>query len=504
MSDDKVALRDLNFRQICPWLMLFRAFRIALDPKKLILAAAGLLLMTTGWWAIAKVFKPAPEEFPTAGLSRTVEPDASTKERPVPSPEEQQQEQAEKDLAKREAAEQKSWRQKLTPFEHLPWDSERWNGFGMQVPPEFASRPTPWYIVDRLVAEPIDTLWQLATNWRLVLQPVRDLTEPFQRLFDRDTDFRFTLVMLACALWAVLVWAIFGGAITRAAAVQLAREEKISLVEALRFSGGRFLSYVGAPFIPLCGIGAFAALCALGGLISLIPYFGEIFAGVLWILPLIAGLLMAVILLGWAVGWPLMFGTISMEGSDAFDALSRAFAYAFQRPWHYLFYAVVAVVIGSLGAFVVTLLTQLLVYMSYWGVTWGTAKVRPEEIAHLFAAAPDLEGWRGMVGADEGGTFSYWESAGAACAGFWLYGTFLLMAGFVYSYFWCSSTIIYCLLRRDVDCTDLDEIYLEDAEDDDLAAAGPGPATVPGPGGAGAAGDERQPVQITPLRPPSS
>ena len=62
----------------------------------------------------------------------------------------------------------------------------------------------------------------------------------------------------------------------------------------------------------------------------------------------LAGLLMALLLLGLLFGWPLMWGTISTEGTDSFDALSRSYAYLFQRPLHYLFYALVAA-IGWLG-----------------------------------------------------------------------------------------------------------------------------------------------------------
>src|SRR5262245_54843613 len=39
------------------WLFphIFRTFRVALDPKKLLLAAAGIVLMALGWWVISYV-----------------------------------------------------------------------------------------------------------------------------------------------------------------------------------------------------------------------------------------------------------------------------------------------------------------------------------------------------------------------------------------------------------------------------------------------------------------
>ena len=56
---------------------------------------------------------------------------------------------------------------------------------------------------------------------------------------------------LCVMLWTVATWSLFGGAITRIAAVQVARGEKIGLCEAVRFTVKRLLSYITAPLFPL-------------------------------------------------------------------------------------------------------------------------------------------------------------------------------------------------------------------------------------------------------------
>ena len=43
MVEDKFEPREINLRQWLPWTQLFRGFWIALDHKKLLLAAAGIL-----------------------------------------------------------------------------------------------------------------------------------------------------------------------------------------------------------------------------------------------------------------------------------------------------------------------------------------------------------------------------------------------------------------------------------------------------------------------------
>src|SRR5262245_776286 len=56
MAEEKVEVRDINFRQVLPWTELFRGFQVALDPKKLLLAAAGILATAVLWWIWGIVF----------------------------------------------------------------------------------------------------------------------------------------------------------------------------------------------------------------------------------------------------------------------------------------------------------------------------------------------------------------------------------------------------------------------------------------------------------------
>ena len=53
-------------------------------------------------------------------------------------------------------------------------------------------------------------------------------------------------------------------------------------------------------------------------------------------------------------------------------------------------------------------------------------------------------------------------AAGIVC--FWLTLMFLMMLGFSYSFFWCSATMIYLLMRKKVDEAELDEVFTEDDE----------------------------------------
>jgi hypothetical protein len=140
---------------------------------------------------------------------------------------------------------------------------------------------------------------------------------------------------------------------------------------------------------------------------------------------------------------------------------------------------------GVVVIFFVGFMGSMVVYLAKWGVSQGNF-IESREPSFLFVYAPESFGWRTLLleGArTEKGDYvvqngkidpklysenkdnlGWAKLTGAFLVSVWLYVFFLLVLGFSYSYFWSSSTIIYLLMRRKVDDTDLDEVYLEDEE----------------------------------------
>ena len=170
---------------------------------------------------------------------------------------------------------------------------------------------------------------------------------------------------------------------------------------------------------------------------------GLLLGGFLWPLALVAGAFMAMLLVGLLFGWPLMWATISAEGTDSFDALSRTYAYLFQRPLHYLFYAVVAGFLGWLGWLLVENFAAGVVWMAYWAAGWGSGDAQIQAI---------MSGSDSLAGAG---------FAGAVLVRFFAGCVKLLAVGYLFSYFWTAAVAIYFLLRRDVDATETDEVFLD-------------------------------------------
>ncbi len=406
MSDDRGSLRNVSWHDLCPWLIIFRTFALAISFPLLLLATAGALLTPVGWRCSELLF-----------VRGDVRNDAA-----------------------------------LLQFVEY---NRRWPGAR-----DGNSETVPYGVT---FPYPIDKVFfPVAGDSTAVFQR---LVQPFQQLFNLQWTLAKFAYFLLGGLWTLLVWAFFGGAITRVAAMHLGREEREGLVGAVKYAAHKLGAYFAAPLYPLLGVVLIAVPMFFLGLLMRLD-FGVVVAGVLWLLVLLGGFLMALLLTGLLFGWPLMWGTISSEGSDAFDALSRSYAYTYQRPLHYLFYALLAVTFGAVGWLVVYLFSEAVIHLCYWGVSWGTGH---ERLAELLIAAEGSRDIDGMLGA---GIFLLQLFNGLVRA---------IAAGFAFSFFWCLATAIYLLLRRDVDQTELDEVFVEDEQEPfGLPPLKPDKAGVPG------------------------
>jgi hypothetical protein len=398
-DDDRDTLRKVAWPEVCPWLVIFRTFRLAIGLRLLVLGAVAIFLTLCGWAAMGWVFLE----------------DQETVEWEMPA-----------------------W---MGPGQGRPW---------LAIDEAVPSRPTLRGVGSQLQGEPFPPApWQTLDPY---FGAWAQLSQPLWELGRGALTWPKLASLLLCGLWAVAVWAFFGGAITRIAAVELACEERVGWGAAVRHAGSKWLSYCAAPLLPLAGAAFCGAVFVVLPVVLLVflPHWllntnvGVFPAALLWPLFLAVGWVMALLLLGLVFGWPLMWSTISSEGTDSFDALSRSYAYVFGRPLHYLFYALVAAVLGALGWLLVSNFAAGVVWLTYWAASRGAGS---EEIQAIIDGSQTL----GAVG-----------GAGAWLIRLWAGCVKLLAVGFIYGYFWTASTAVYFLLRRDVDATEMDEVFLEE------------------------------------------
>ena len=361
MADNPVQLYNIEYRRLFPWLHLTRAFWIATDIRKLLLAGVALMLVSLG----SLVFDQLPFGLPQSN-------------------------------AEAQAREAVRWPWQVS----LGYDDSIW----------------PWSD---------GPLVRISSNWQIVLLPFRDFVERTAILFRPQATLPELADAVTRLLWSLVVWSIFGGAICRIAAVQFARDQQIGIRRALVFSLSRFFGYFSAPLMPFVGVAILWALCVIGGWIGRIPAgVGEGLLGVLWGLELLFGFLMAIVLIGLGLGWPLMFATISVEGTDGFDGLSRAYNYVFERPLYFIWQAILTLLSGSVAIFFVALMAQFLTHLAVWGVSWGRGY---DGAAQFVAGSPGLI-IPGPAPAEA-------ASLGLRIAWGWNCALTVLVVGFIYTFF---------------------------------------------------------------------
>ena len=175
MSEQPSELQEESYTEWRSWNQLFRVFWIALDPKKLVLGGFGVFLAALGSYLIGYLFD--------RDSSFCVFP--SSTQIPVSQ----------------------------SVFQHL---SE-------------------------------GDMQGLSEDWmahlKVIVSPARELLAPFSQLFSNQPQYAWSSLSrfgslvhtVITVIWMVLVWGVLGGAITRIAAVQIARDEKIGLVDAILF-----------------------------------------------------------------------------------------------------------------------------------------------------------------------------------------------------------------------------------------------------------------------------
>lgn len=428
MSDAQDAIRRIAWRDLFPWLILFRVFGLSIAAPLLLLGTLGAVLAPVGWRVARVVF-----------LSKA---------------------------------------DRSGPAEEFHRFVSRWPGAGNDAA---ARHRVPSTIGELLSVAGEETRGDLETVFG-------QSTAGFRALFDGQHSVRQLAYLAFGCLWTVLVWGFFGGAITRIAVVHLGREERVHLRPALNHAARNLLAYFAAPLCPLIVVSLIVILSLPVGWLMRADV-GVVVAALIWPLTLVGGVILALLLGGLLYGWPLMTVAISAERhGDVFEAAQRSYAYAYGRPFAYLAYAILALAIGSLGAVMVRGLTEGTVASSRWAVSWGAGATRADQLFAMVdagqASAVDaaiLSSSDARSGRDASSEPSASDSpqsdsaradsansgrSSALALGVWLIGLLTgivraVAVGFAHSYFWCAASAIYLLLRQNVDEAEFDQVFLE-------------------------------------------
>lgn len=371
------------------------------------------------------------------------------------------------------------------------------------------------------------------TGPRLVFE---QFVKPFYALFGSANTAREFLYFLVGSLWMLVVWSFVGLGITRVSLLRFTRNEHAGLDDAFEYALDYFATCFSALSMP---IGFAFLLCIPTFVIGLILGFdfGALLIAAIWFLVLAIAFLLGLLLLGLMVSWPLVVCSVAAEGQNAFDAITRAFAYVFQRPVNYFFYLLVALLFGGVCWLAVHQFTESVIRLSFWSTSWGANRLSEDRINELKTPILKLRSevtdpmqlissfqpqqqqfqqqqppmdvpgitqpvqtqsiqTQPIQGAGEvivdspqdqpvGGAQSELQMPGFVLEQvvenrktnveetwslqtarklihFWTAFAKTIAAAFLHGLFWCMASAVYLLMRKDVDETEMDEIFMID------------------------------------------
>lgn len=311
-----------------------------------------------------------------------------------------------------------------------------------------------------------------------------------------------------------MLWGVFGGAIARSAAWQVARGERMGWTDAFGFGLAKMGSltaalagpffFVGAVFglVALAGrfffarqpadwmAGAIVVAAAMGiavlqgalskrvrvGRIVAAGIIGLVIAGVLvlpqaWAGPigggaygvLIVATIGALLLLAMTVvGLPMLSASVMAEGNDAIEAVQRVWAYVVHAPLRLGAYLIVMALQGAVlvGAVSVLVLGGLEVCAHL-----ATALARGDGIGNLRQMA--IFGERPM-----GANLDGWQATTGMLMGWWAKVAMLMVVAVIVSFVHTGGAVLYLAMRRVCDGQDQTDVW------DPLAATRVGAARI--------------------------
>jgi len=269
-----------------------------------------------------------------------------------------------------------------------------------------------------------------------------------------------TTYPIFAAVFAAIGFVLFcglGGLIVRMAAVQACSGEPGKLTASVGFVVRKYVWLVLSPIIPLGIIAVLGLVLFLAGLaffnVPVLDIVGSLLLGPM----LLVGLAIAVMFIGLLLGGNLLHSAIAVEGTDAFDVISRVYNYVLGRPWRFVLYAGVVTVYGA----VTYLIVGLVVFLALWATKLFLGMgvfTEIQSVNRLDAILPDPQlgeafrrpDWDALDGSVPGKV-----SAGIASA--WVQLLLAVVPAYALSYYLCSMTWVYLLLRKATDGTEYED-----------------------------------------------
>jgi hypothetical protein len=176
-------------------------------------------------------------------------------------------------------------------------------------------------------------------------------------------------------------------------------------------------------------------------------------------------------------GGSLLWPAIAVEGSDGFDALSRSYSYVFSKPWRAAFYAGVLLVYGAICYLFVRFFAFIILLASRWFLGVGLAGTSRPGIGDFGATKIDAiwpePTFQGLHPPFPEFGLQGFDALSAFFVSLFVAILVLGLCAFLVSFYYSGSTVVYYLLRRQLDGTDIEDVFLDEADrEEELASFG--------------------------------
>lgn len=257
-------------------------------------------------------------------------------------------------------------------------------------------------------------------------------------------------------LLSLIAWSVAGGAISRSAAEEFSTGRSLpwpgAIALALRYLRS-LLAAVAGPIVLVWLL--WLGLAAGGFLLFRLPVL-DLIGGVLYGLALFGGAAAMLLMGAYALGHWMLIPAVMCEGTDAIDAVQRAYSYVFGRTSRLLGYGLILAAQGLILGWIV------------WFLSAGAAGITARATS-AWAGGPGRTaietGATHAATADHAGAVPQAETAGptrrgaAFMVGVWSWIPTAFPFAFGVSFLFTGSTLLYLACRRINDGQDMNELW---------------------------------------------
>jgi hypothetical protein len=227
---------------------------------------------------------------------------------------------------------------------------------------------------------------------------------------------------------ALGAWSLVGVILCRRSAFLFVCNDQSTVARAVKYGLRRWGDSIRSPLIPLAAALLIGIIISGVGLLGRLPYWGS--AWLFLISPIVAvlGVVMAFLLLATMLAWPLMVAAVAIDDCESFGGLSRAYSILTSRPWQTTGYIIFGLLVGLILMAVTMAVGETTIWCGVSATAFGSGgeQVRKSLVSPLTTLVHEI------------------------------------VTGIGISFFWSAATVIYLLLRQDVDGVPLDRIALDD------------------------------------------